>query len=130
MSKNDGDRDETPIQFSIPRIYSRGGRVPAPLNQPHWKYKSNTSSRPTFGVWLFVILFELFMGALAYLALTEITNASKWMVAGLAAVIFVAIPWFVLQHFLAQDRQGERTEDEESERKAKRKQPKQRKDYR
>ncbi|MBC7875606.1 MAG: hypothetical protein H7Y59_00430 [Anaerolineales bacterium] len=44
MAKKD-NKDSTPIEFYIPptNLGGRGPRVPIPINQPNWKYKTGSN---------------------------------------------------------------------------------------
>ena len=56
MSKNDGDRDEAPIQFKVQPFRLRG-KAPIPVNQPNWI--SNTRNAPGRAEWALVVFVNL-----------------------------------------------------------------------
>jgi hypothetical protein len=129
MSKGDGDRDETPIQFYIPRISSRG-RAPVPLNQPRWKYAPDYATPPGVGDWLFSALFTVMATTVIFLAVTELDNFPKvlFIVIGVIFIFFstqmTVMRLWKYRKFMKSVRKNETREKPEK------KQPKRRKDYR
>ena len=129
MSKGDGNKDETPIQFYIPRISSRG-RAPIPLNQPNWKYAPDYAAPPRIGDWLFSSLFAVMAFVVIYLGITEINGSYKWLffIIGITFLYFSALMTVV--RLMKYRRYTRNLPNEETREKLKKKQPKRRKDYR
>ncbi len=129
MSKGDGDKDETPIQFYIPRISSRG-RAPIPVNQPNWKYASDYATPPAIGDWIFSTLFTIMGLVVIYLAITELNDAYVWLFLAFGLFLVYSAALMTIVRLWKYRRYKNNSPDKDVNEKLKRKQPKRRKDYR
>ena len=126
MSKNDGDRDETPIQFYIPRISQRHGRAPVPVNQPHWKYNTSAPGRTEWALIIFINL--IFIFSFFVIAIQSNGNGGLvgLLVMGIACILISAN---IIRMYL-RARTNQKLAPQGSRRaKPKKRHPKRRKDY-
>ena len=130
MSKGDGNKDETPIQFSDPPWATRGGRLSSPINQSHWTYGSKEVSPPKLREWIFLLVFGLMLAVVFYLTATESFGLPQWVGLSVGASwILLLMRLYFIQYRRYQNYKKNHPENESRE-KPKRKQPKRRKDYR
>lgn len=126
MAKKD-NKDSTPIEFYIPPagLGGKGPRVPIPINQPNWKYKTTSQTKDSY-LSIARIFFVLAI-ALSFLIIgSHLYTSPLWIV-----VIALLIIAFIYANS-AKTSEFQNTENDEinppSKRKAK-KRIKHRKDY-
>ncbi len=82
MAKKD-QTNGTPIEFQIPSAGGKGPRVPIPINQRKWKYKSGNMARLTLGEWAVAIVAFFVMLGVGFLLSVEswALTVALWVVA-------------------------------------------------
>ena len=82
MAKKD-QTNGTPIEFQIPSAGGEGPRVPVPINQRKWKYKSGNMARLTLGEWAVAIVAFFVMVGVGFLLSVEswALTVALWVVA-------------------------------------------------
>ncbi len=90
MAKKD-QTNRTPIEFQIPSAGGKGPRVPIPINQGKWKYKSGNMARPTPGEWMAATLFFFIMVGVGFLLSIEswALTIAIWVVALIMPISFI-----------------------------------------
>ncbi|MEN9561805.1 MAG: hypothetical protein RIR73_49 [Chloroflexota bacterium] len=73
MAKKDNANDGTPIEFYVPGPGGGRSKIPIPINQPNWKYKYVSTTKPDIYEWL-MISFVLVIVVASILALHTVTD--------------------------------------------------------
>lgn len=130
MAKKDS-KDETPIEFYIPGPGGRGSRVPVPINQPNWIYKTfSSNSKPHFSEWLVIGI--MLVGVVAFAALLIIDSRYKsplWLVVISFGILIFFSTRSAIIRTLSHKQKDEKDEDIKTQNKREKKRNKHRKDY-
>ena len=71
--------DGTPIEFYIPGPGKRD-KVPIPINQPNWMYKTSSKSKPTFIEWFAIaVIIIIPIGISILLIASSMYKSPLWM---------------------------------------------------
>lgn len=130
MAKKENRQDETPIAFHVPGPGGRGSKVPIPINQPNWKYRYYSTSKPGALEWL-SIGFTIIIITVSILALyTRVDRIPiLWIIIiplGLFPIFLIASA--ILRIFYHSEKSKE-DEPSKSTQKREKKQPKRPKNY-
>ncbi len=94
------NKDETPIQFSDPSWGTKGSRIPTPLNQRGWIYKSYYNNDPSPSPMGAALAIFMLLVSIALLLLIFINPEASYV--WILAIVCIAITVFM---FLSNFRQ-------------------------
>jgi hypothetical protein len=81
--------DEAPIEFYIPGP-GKGPKIPVPINQPNWIYKSNLNSKPDFSEWLSIgIILTIAIALGVLLVVTSMDKSPLWIVVAVLGIFSI-----------------------------------------
>lgn len=126
MAKKDRN-DETPIEFYIPGPGRRGPKIPVPINQPNWVYKTSSNSKPGFSEWLFIGLILIFTITLAILLIAgSMFKSPVWIAVIVFGILAISLTRSAIIRTINHAQEDEAID---LPKKKERKHPKRRKDY-
>lgn len=131
MAKRNNNVDQTPIDFSVSSsLTGRGPRIPIPINQPNWKYKTtSTKGMPGVFEWIAIVLIITVVITSIIALITKIESSPLiWIVVvALSAFLMYAI-YSTIKRVITYSKIEDNETDKSSQKRMK-KPLKRRKDY-
>ena len=123
MSKKDS-KGGTPIKFRVSEnIDGRGARIPAPVNQPGWKYgRSSSRSKPSVYEWLFIGLTTSSIATFIFVIITTNSNAPQaWVLSFILAIFPTLLIVSAVSRAFYSSKEAEKNGNNKSSKKRKKK---------
>ncbi len=122
MAKKGNKKDGTPIEFYIPTasLGGKGPRVPVPINQPNWKYKTNFNHSELVIAGFFMLM-AIALGIL--LIVSRLYASPLWLVVIMLGIIAI------IAFRSAKTLEFQNTENETHSKRKDKKRSERRKDY-
>lgn len=128
MAKKD-NQDETPIEFYIPGPGGGRSKLPIPINQPNWVYKTHETTKPYLIEWFatgIVLIIGIVFGVL--LCTTKNAHIGIWILTIVWGVFAIWMTWSMIRREIIFRHFKEESNTQPVQRR-KRKLPKRRKDF-
>lgn len=129
MVKKDNDQDDVPIEFYVPGPGGGRSKIPIPINQPNWVYKTNEPSKPYIIEWIatgIVMIIGIVFGVLLFT--TKNAHIGIWILTIVWGAFAFFMAWSMIhREIMYSNFKKERISSQIQRRK--RKLPKRRKDF-